>query len=272
MAKGFKCGAGGGGGSLLLTVNAYASEDAIPASAAENTVAVITATNITSWTFSPTEPETPVEGMVWAVVGLTGKLVFNALKKNGIVLYPVSARQYIGGAWADKPAKIFQDGAWVDWWIEGTLYDRGTDDAELTGGWAAYAYSVASGYTKLTGTVEANADHLLFTLAGTTTNQSTFFSTVNALDLTGISSVEFTIDDAASTTNGMVKISVYTEAGGYQKDGTVLRNSDGTLTATGSVDVSGLNKSTRYRVGLMIWAGGNGSVTTAKLAHAALKE
>lgn len=272
MAKGFKCGAGGGGGSLLLTVNAYASEDAIPATAAENTVAVITATNITSWTFSPTEPESPAEGMVWAVVGLTGKLVFNALKKNGIVLYPVSARQYIGGAWADKPAKIFQDGAWVDWWIEGTLYDRGTDDPELTGGWAAYPYIIATGFVGNVGEIAYNADHMLFTLKGTATNNSTFFSTVNALDLSGISSVEFTIDDATSTVAGMAKIGVYTEAGGFQKDGTILRGSDGTLTLTGSVDVSSLSPASKYRVGVMVWASGTGSVTTVKLAHAALKE
>lgn len=272
MAKGFKCGAGGGGSDLLLAVNAYDTPGAIPATAAENTVAVITTTPLSSWTFSPTEPEAPEEGMGWAVVGLTGKLVFNALKKNGVILYPVSFRQYINGAWADKPAKIFQRGVWVDWWIEGTLYDRGTSDDELTGGWASYAYDVASGYAKKVGEIEYNSDHMAMTLKGTSDYQSTFFSTVNALDLSGISSVEFTIDDATSTTGGMVKISVYTESGGLQKDGDILRGADGTVTKTGSVDVSGFGGPTLYRVGLMVWAGGRGSVTTVKLAHAALKE
>ena len=51
---------GGGGGGLNFSVKAYASESSLPASASENTIAVITETAITMWVADVKEPESPV--------------------------------------------------------------------------------------------------------------------------------------------------------------------------------------------------------------------
>lgn len=122
MAKGFKRGTGAGN-SLNFKVIAYAAEDELnSATPMGNVVGVITTDKITSWAFIATEPEAPEEGMVWFSTDRISSTQFNALKKNGIQLYPFAAKQYIGGAWVDKIAKTWLDGAWVDWLPRGALY------------------------------------------------------------------------------------------------------------------------------------------------------
>lgn len=55
------------------------------------------------------------EGTVWIQTGTTSLVAFNALKKNGIQVCPISANQYVNGAWVAKTAQTYQGGAWVDW-------------------------------------------------------------------------------------------------------------------------------------------------------------
>jgi len=88
---------------------------AAPASPAENTIWVNTTAAITSWIFSASQPESPTTGMVWFSVGTASPAEFNALKKNSIHVYPLSAQQYIGGSWEDKTAKSYLGGAWTGW-------------------------------------------------------------------------------------------------------------------------------------------------------------
>jgi hypothetical protein len=135
MAKGFKHGAGGGGASLNFKVVGGTTE---PASPKENTIWVNTDAEITSWAFSAAQPENPSEGMAWISTTTSSPTKFNALKKNSIQVYPLSAKQYASGAWVDKEAKIYQDGAWVDWLMY--LYNMGDECKALTGGWQARAW------------------------------------------------------------------------------------------------------------------------------------
>lgn len=106
---------GGGGSALNFKVIAVASESALPSSAAENTIAVITTAPITSYVFSATAPTLPAEGMVWFTTGAASMVGFNAIKKNGLWVYPTGCQQYISGAWVSKTAKTYKNGAWVDW-------------------------------------------------------------------------------------------------------------------------------------------------------------
>lgn len=85
-----------------------------PVNPKENTIWVDTSTSITSWIFSATQPETAEEGNVWFPVGASSTAPFNALKKNGITVYPQSAKQYINGAWVYNESKLYQNGVWVD--------------------------------------------------------------------------------------------------------------------------------------------------------------
>ena len=132
----------GGGASLNFKVVGGTTE---PASSKENTIWVNTDAEITGWIFSASEPENPTEGMVLFPTGTDSNIAFNALKKNGIQVYPLSAKQYISGAWVDKTVKIYQGGAWVDWITY--LYNLGNECIDLTGGWTISGYSASSGKT-----------------------------------------------------------------------------------------------------------------------------
>lgn len=122
--------AGGGGGGIALKIIRAASALTLPATAAANTIAVITETEITGWVFSVSAPETPAEGMVWFATRTRSPVAVNVLKKNGIWIYPASCQQYISGSWVSKTAKTYKGGAWVDWicW----LYKDGTKQVEFT--------------------------------------------------------------------------------------------------------------------------------------------
>lgn len=117
---------GGGGGSLNFKVVGGTSA---PASPAENTIWVNTSVAITSWIFSTTAPTSPAAGMVWFATGNSSSVAFNAVKKNGIWIYPASCQQYISGSWVSKTAKTYKGGAWVEWlyW----LYDTGVKKVEF---------------------------------------------------------------------------------------------------------------------------------------------
>lgn len=54
-------------------------------------------------------------GSVWIQTGITSTVAMNVLKKNSIQVYPISANQYVNGAWVAKNARTYQGGAWVDW-------------------------------------------------------------------------------------------------------------------------------------------------------------
>ena len=123
-----------GGGSASLNFKVTGGEEA-PANPPDNTIWINTSDKITGWVFSATEPEEPTEGLVWITTGSASTSAFNALKKNSIMVYPLSAKQYIGGTWVDKTAKSWQDGEWRDWMVY--LFRDGDEYESLTGGWKA---------------------------------------------------------------------------------------------------------------------------------------
>lgn len=133
---------GGGGSDLNFKVIAVASESTLPSSAAENTISVITTAPITSYVFSSTAPTSPEEGMVWFATGTASTVGFNAIKRNGLWVYPTGCQQYVSGAWMPKTAKTYRDGAWAEWSTD--IYNGGDNVSmfEVTSGSSA----VMSGY------------------------------------------------------------------------------------------------------------------------------
>jgi hypothetical protein len=73
------------------------------------------------------------EGIVWISTGVVSSKEFNGLKENGIQIYPLSVKQYINGAWADKIAQIYQNGSWGS--LIFYLVDNGNQCKDVTGGW-----------------------------------------------------------------------------------------------------------------------------------------
>lgn len=123
----------GGGTSLNFKV----IPNPMPSTAKENTIWVDT-DKINNYYFSAEQPENMVEYDVWFPVGTSSSVAFSATKKNPIMIYPLSAKQYIGGALVNKTAKSYQNGAFVDWWdgsilVDGKDYVNGFTIAENYG-------------------------------------------------------------------------------------------------------------------------------------------
>lgn len=95
-----------------------------PSNPNENMIWVNTDVDITSWIFSAAEPAAPQEGMVWIPISTASPASFNALKKNGLQVYPLSAKQYVAGVWVDVIVKSYQGGEWVEWISTLTVFDR----------------------------------------------------------------------------------------------------------------------------------------------------
>lgn len=115
-----------------------------PASPSENMIWVNTDTPITWWgigDYNHSPGWSTPDGYVYinADTSTNNGGDFNALKKNEIWLRPNRAIQRVNGAWVDKTAKIYQNGAWVDWW-DGQLYENGNQFTGVTGGWGIHNY------------------------------------------------------------------------------------------------------------------------------------
>ena len=115
-----------GGMPLNFKVKAYASESELPATAAENTIAVITTTAISGYQFSSEQPSSPVNGFVWIQTSTSSTNAFDATKKNPIVVYPTAAKQYVSGNWVTKTAKSYINGKWNAW--VRYLYEKGVQN------------------------------------------------------------------------------------------------------------------------------------------------
>lgn len=112
----------GGGGGLNFRVIGGTSA---PSSPKENDIWVNTDVKIASYIFSVTEPKNPVEGMVWISTDTSSPIEFNALKKNSIQVYPISAKQYVNGALVEVVAKSYQNGEWLEWVTDVYIFKRG---------------------------------------------------------------------------------------------------------------------------------------------------
>lgn len=125
----------GGGESTVLNFKVIGNT-VEPSNPIENMIWINTDVKITKWAFDYIEPETPIEGEVCFRIGTSSSIPFNALKKNGIMIYPVCVHQYVNGGWCDIDVKIYQNGVWVDFPTE-VLYllKDGNQYVDITGGW-----------------------------------------------------------------------------------------------------------------------------------------
>lgn len=232
MAKGFKHGAGG---SNVLNFKVVGNPQ--PTNPRENTIWVNTDTPISGWSFSSIGNPTwsMEEGFVY-IKAITAdsnySAWFNAYKKTAmknyeIILSPISAKQYVGGAWQDKAAKIYQGGKWVDWW-NGELYNAGNEYTFLTGGF------VTSG----TCTLEKQADRMKLT-----NNAVGGILTKNPIDLTEYKTVELKV--IPYTNDGYCLIATKKATTTMYNDSSIAASKIGSTTngvlATRTIDVSSLS-------------------------------
>ncbi len=184
---------GGGGTALNFKVVGYATkEELLAATPAENTIGIITEIPITGYHFGKEEPSPAAAGMVWITTGTRSPVEFNALKKNAIQVYPISAKQYIGGAWVDVTAMSYQGGEWVEW--ISFLYDRGEIGL---GGIPTQIYKDGT----ITGVVVTlNADYISINLLGNVVNRAGF---PNAVDFSAYSTMKATVKAPSKWNNAV---------------------------------------------------------------------
>lgn len=172
MGEAFICRRGGGGiAGLNFKVVGGTTQ---PTNPRENTIWVNTSDDITGWVFAPKAP-TASEGLVWFAIGNNSPVAFNAIKKNGLWVYPGSCQQYISGAWVTKTAKTYQSNAWKDWlyW----LYDTGVKKVEFQ--------DITTTLYNTTATVTWGDDSLELYVAGSTS--FTFGGAMGATKLMDVS-------------------------------------------------------------------------------------
>lgn len=103
------------GSGVDFAVTAYPDEtDLLSATPPDNTIGVVTTTEITSWIFTPREPEGS-PGKVWIRLGDDSGVSLDVSGESKLVVYPIYARQYVSGAWVSVIAKSYQNDAWNDW-------------------------------------------------------------------------------------------------------------------------------------------------------------
>lgn len=195
-------GGSGGGAALNFEMKAYATEELLlAATPKENTIGIITTTAINGWALSAEAPSSPASGMVWIQTGITSGVAFNALKKNSITLYPISAKQYVNGAWVEKTAKSYQNGNWVEWFIY--FYKYGDERFEVTGG---FSKSKDNGVG--TRTVTKNSDSMYLLCIGIS-NSGTHFTVASEkmIDVTTLKTlyarIKFTTTASTSFSIGL---------------------------------------------------------------------
>ena len=106
----------------------------VPANPKENTIWVNTSNMVSGYVFADELPDSvnAENGLVWVVTGIPNSVEFNAVKENGIYIRILAVKQYVGGVWTKKPAKVFQGGAWVD--VIYYLFKNGKVNTGLVGG------------------------------------------------------------------------------------------------------------------------------------------
>ena len=177
---------GGGGGGLNFKV----IPNPMPRTAKENTIWVDT-DKINNYYFLATQPENMVDYDVWFTVGTSSTVAFSATKKNPIMVYPLSAKQYVSGAWVDKTAMSYQNGEWVTWAT--VLYDNGDEKTTLTGGWV--------NSKTCNGSITKNTSGMNLNLTGKSSDTWFILNTVNKIDISNSTQIIMDIESVALTTS-----------------------------------------------------------------------
>lgn len=183
-----------------------------PTIAKENTIWVDTDI-INNYYFSATQPENMVDYDVWFLLDKFRFTEFNALKKNGIQVYPLSAKQYAGGVLEDVEAKIYQNGEWNSFW-DGEIYKEGNEYLNLTGGWTSGGWVGSNNATVVPGILESDR----IVVRGGEGNEG-IIATTNKIDLSEYKQLEITANVLSTVTGySAVRVHLYSQKGKIQSN------------------------------------------------------
>lgn len=201
--------------------------DQKPETAAENTIWVDTKVPVSDFVFSVTEPETPAEGMLWVANGTKSHVMFNALKKGTLLVYPYDCKQYVLGKWEQKDAESYIGGGWKEWgrW----LIKAGLTTHEIK----TAKKPIEASYSEMTSlSVEQGDGHIK--IKGSRGDGMAY---IEGIDLTNYKKLTITGTFTQVSEAGN-NLSVWTSLGTYIKTNRVANTQ---MTATGAtLDIEGL--------------------------------
>ena len=83
-----------------------------PESPKENTIWVNTPNEITGWEVRTIAPDATTDGMVWFETAISGYTEISVIADPAVYINPSRCHQYVSGAWVDKEAMTYKNGAW----------------------------------------------------------------------------------------------------------------------------------------------------------------
>ena len=205
-----------------------------PENPKENTIWVDTDAEITGWDFRTTQPETAQEGTVWFFTGTSSPAAFNAIKENTVMVYPLSAKQYVDGAWVEREAKIYQNGEWREWVLY--LYNKGTEYIDGNGsGW------------KLSGTYTKNATYIRLGATGGTAFEG--FAESPYIDMLGFNTLYVHIVSCQNSgTECYSNIKLINESGATVIEQTIRNGTVNIWDFAVTVDISAVTSKCKVRI------------------------
>jgi hypothetical protein len=218
----------GGGAALRLDILTAATVAALPASAADGALAMISTVAAGKVTLDAAEPAAPAAGDVWLKLGYHGRAALPLCERPLVRAYPFTAAQFAGGAWAFVRAFVYH-GGWLE--LRAWLYDMGDAHPENGGAWAV-------DYIEGTyGSVTFGTAYIA--VARTIAGARTSVKKADSIDFTPFTTLRVLIRKTSTGTTGTVSLRVMngttTEALLTATDWT--QNEERTL----SLDVSGVN-------------------------------
>lgn len=208
----------------------------------------------------------PKGSPVWIKTATSSPVAFNALKKNSIQVYPISAKQYVNGAWVNKTAQSYQGGKWVTWVTDIYLYNQGDFCTSVTGGW--HSLSIADG-NNVAGTLGKTQNSTSVTLWAEyiqNTNSTAGYVIANSIDVTGFKSLTINATDFDGTYGCSFFIVVYTPGMTNWNAGTIAIK-EVSATGTTTLDLSSVSGA----VGIGIKVTNNYSGEVIKMTYNAVR-
>lgn len=138
-------------------------------------------------------------GALWIQTDTNCPAEINILKKNCVIVYPVSTKQFVNGIWESKAAWTYQNGTWHEWTTY--MYNMGDLCGPLTGGWQTRAWGTNNANNSaLEPRVTYNQTSVTFdNSSNTSTLGSGVWEPVKDVDLTNVKEVKILVLNATST-------------------------------------------------------------------------
>ena len=134
-----------------------------------------------------------IDGMVWFLTGKSSGAKFNAIRKNGVMVYPQSCRQYVDGQWVSRTAKVYLSGSWKPFSLY--LYDSGDECVDLTGGWDSSGNA--------SGSITKNQTNMYVNITGVPAEETyKIRCTAKPIDLTNIATLTMIVSGYSCSGGG----------------------------------------------------------------------